>query len=64
MEFEIWDSVVIEYSGGKGNSKDWLGARLANQNGNFGNWIDLSSEFKSGKVEFEGLKPVCMIYGG
>ena len=34
VEFEIWDSVVIEYSGGQGNSKDWLGARLANQNGN------------------------------
>ena len=57
VEFEIWDSVVIEYSGGQGNSKDWLGARLANQNGNFGNWINLSSEFKSGKVEFERLKP-------
>ena len=57
VEFEIWDSVIIEYSGGQGNSKDWLGARLANQNGNFGNWINLSSEFKSGKVEFGGLKP-------
>ena len=57
VEFSIWDSVTVEYSGGQGNSKDWIATRPVGESGVYMNASYLSSEFESGTIEFGALKP-------
>ena len=56
VEFNIWDSVTVEYSGGQGNSKDWIGTRPVGESEIY-TGTRLSSEFKSGTIELGSLKP-------
>jgi len=57
VEFDIWNSVRVEYSGGQGDSKDYIGVRPVGYTGPFEIYSHLGSEFESGTIEFGALSP-------
>lgn len=61
VKFNIWESVKVAYSGGQGNSLDFISAKRVGSSADSeliaGDYINLSSDFKSGNIEFGGLAP-------